>query len=132
VTVIVPAFTCEHIVPLHVIPDNDNVGPLAEIVVSPAAALADPVIVDPVILIVPRSCTVHDDPPSHPYISRVDPLPTMPEIMSAATEPDTVAFCMVMEPIFADEHVLALHVHPAITNDAPWASALMPVIPILF
>jgi hypothetical protein len=56
----------------------------------------------------------------------------MPEIMSAATEPDTVAFWMVMEPILADKHVSALHVHPVIINDAPWESALMPVIPILF
>jgi hypothetical protein len=76
----------------HVIPDIDSVEPLAAIDISPASAAADPVINAPFILTFPIIVSAHDVPPLHPKISISEPLPTILDILSAETDPDTVAF----------------------------------------
>jgi hypothetical protein len=76
----------------HVIPDIDSVDPLAAIEISPASAAAAPVIDAPFILTFPIIVSAHDVPPSHPKISILEPFPTILDILSAETDPDTVAF----------------------------------------
>jgi len=127
----VPALIGEHTVSLQVIPVMESVELLPAIDVSPASALAEPITFAPEIVIFPNNCSTHDVPPSHPNTSISEPVPTIREILSAATVPAAVAFCIFIDPRFPEEHDMLLHIQPVTINDVPGESALMLVIPIL-
>jgi hypothetical protein len=127
----VPALIWAHPELLQVIPDIDSVELLATIDVSPASADAAPVIDAPLILIFPSSVSAQDVPPSHPNTSISDPLPTILDILSAATVPEIVAFCIFIEPILPEEQDTLPHCHSSTINDVPLSSAVNFVIPIL-